>query len=198
MGEGEARKPDRRRMSAPNRRNPPHQPRVRPPVLQAMPLLLLLAACTAESMPDPARFWRDASGRSADQRLAPPGMDRPAPNLASVPPVPERPDIAARRSLTAALEADRAAAASPAPPTPTATLPGEAVPGSPPIAAAPPPPPRLAAARPIPAARGPAAPPVLLEPDGTVLAPREVPALPPPELLAPAPPSPDLLAPAPR
>lgn len=186
-------------MSAPNRRYPPRQPRRRPAALQAIPLLLLLGACAAESMPNPARFFRDASGTAADQRLLPPGMDRPTPNLASVPPPPERPDLSARRALTSALEADRAAAAQPAPPA-AATVPDGPVPGSPPIAAAPPPPPRLAAAPPVSGPRAaPALPPVLREPDGTPLAPRDVPAPPPPELLAPGapPPLPGLLAPAP-
>lgn len=184
-------------MNAPNRRNPRTQPRRRATALQAIPLALLLAGCSAASLPDPTRFLRDASGASADRRLLPPGMDRPHPNLASVPPVPERPDIQARRSLTEALEADRAAAAQPALPG-AATLPDGPVPGSPPMGAAPPPPPRLAAAPPIPAVRAPAAPPPL-EPDGQPLAPREVPALPPPDLLAPAPPpGPTLLAPPAR
>ncbi|MFL1462202.1 hypothetical protein ACI6QG_08375, partial [Roseococcus sp. DSY-14] len=92
---------------------------------------LALAACGApETRPDPLRFLRDATGAAADQRLLPPGMDRPTPSLASVPPPPERPDTTTRQALTRALEADRAAAAQPAPPA-APTLPDGPVPGAP-------------------------------------------------------------------
>ncbi|MCW8084555.1 hypothetical protein [Sabulicella glaciei] len=166
-----------------------------PRAIQAIgPLLLaaMLAGCGGES-PQFGRLWREATGQEAAGRLAPPGIDRPAPNLASVPPIPERPDLAARQSLTRRLEEDRSAAERPAPRRdPGAT---EAAPGAPDIAAAPPAPPRIANAPAVPwtpPRGGPAAPSI-----GPAPTPGEVPAPPPPELLAPAPPPPDLLAPAP-
>ncbi|WP_207536799.1 hypothetical protein [Sabulicella rubraurantiaca] len=163
--------------------------------IQAMCLATLaamLAGCGGES-PQIGRLWREATGQEAAGRLPPPGIDRPAPNLASVPPVPERPDLAARQSLTRRLEEDRSAAERPAPRRDPGAL--EASPGAPDIAAAPPTPPRIATAPAVPWARprgAPAAPSI-----GPAPTPGEVPDLPPPELLAPAPPPPNLLAPAP-
>lgn len=122
-----------------------------------------------------------------DARLPPPGMDRPTPNLASVPPIPQRPDAASRGAVTGQLEQDRAASLAPVAPraTPAGTLP--AVPGEPNIASAAPAPPRLAPAVQVPWVDPRGAPAVPLEPSGQPLAPGAMPDLPPPELLAPAP-----------
>jgi hypothetical protein len=72
-------------------------------------LTLALGGCAVPSQLDLRNLGRDASGAAMDARLPPPGMDRPAPNLASVPPVPQRPDAATRSAVTNRLEEDRAA-----------------------------------------------------------------------------------------
>lgn len=154
-----------------------------------LPLALLLAGCAVPSQLDFRALGRDASGATAGTRLLPPGLDLPTPNLAMVPPVPDRPDTATRDGLTRRLEADRARSLAPLPPRDAPAPPQPEAPGRPPIAAAPPPPPRLTAATPVPwqAPRG--AVVVPMQPLGEPLSPGAVPALPPPELLAPAPPS---------
>jgi len=195
-------------------------------LLLGLPLGVALGACSVPGQINPRALFRDASGAAMDSRLPPPGMDRPTPNLASVPPIPERPDSATRDALTRRLEAERAASTAEVPVGRTPDPLAEAdAPGQPPIPARPPGPPVLAAApaipwvaprpaQPVPAAAGPTGrPPELLAPER--LAPGAVPALPTPDLLAPAPPSrapsveqlapsevpalpsPDLLAPAP-
>lgn len=159
--------------------------------------MLALAGCADRSnWPDPAGWWREASGRGLAQRLPPPGLDGPPQHLGLVPARPDRPSAAALAATTRALVEDRERAAQPrgfgagdAPPAPDS-------PGSPPVPGAPPPPPRLAAAPAIPWAPQLEARPVEREGPraGQELAPGAVPDLPPPELLAPAPPPlPDVL-----
>lgn len=163
--------------------------------LQAGPLLALLAltACDVPPQANLRTLFRDASGAAMESRLAPPGMDRPTPNLASVPPVAQRPDLSQRTGVTSRLEQDRAASATALPPRVEPATAQAPAPGSPAIPGSAPPPPRLAPAAAVPwvAPRGSAVP---VEPSGQPLAPGEVPAAPPPDLLAPPPP---LLAPAP-
>jgi hypothetical protein len=153
-------------------------------------VLLLLGGCDVPAQANLRTLLRDASGATMETRLAPPGMDRPTPNLASVPPVAQRPDVALRTGVTSQLERDRAASLAALPPRATSAGPLPPSPGSPAIAAAAPAPPALAPAAPVPwvAPRGAGAVP--LEPSGQPLAPGDVPSLPPPELLAPAPPPP--------
>ena len=180
--------------------NRPVEARERRRFIQAaLPLLLTLAACEVPSQINLRAIGRDASGAALEARLPPPGMDRPTPNLASVPPVAQRPDLSLRSGVTSRLEEDRAASLAALPPRDAPAAAQAAAPGSPAIPAAAPPPPRLAPAAAVAwdAPRGsPAAP---LEPSGQPLVPGAVPALPPPELLAPAPPSlaPPSLAPPP-
>jgi hypothetical protein len=135
---------------------------------------------------------RDASGAAAEARLPPPGLDRPSPNLASVPPIPERPELSARSRITAALERDRAASETPIPaPRAAAPLSGPAAAGEPPVPARPPAPPRLARAAPIPwtAPVAPAAPAADPAP-ADFPQPGAVPAAPGVELFAPGAPPP--------
>ena len=110
---------------------------------------LVLAACSAQL--SPGRFAGDLTGSSLEERLAPPGLDRPLPNLATVPERPARPDPAYRSSLETSLRADREASATPLAPRTgaNAAFPAEA-PGRPPIPGAPPPPPALVRADPVP------------------------------------------------
>lgn len=70
-------------------------------------LLLLLGACETPGQLNLRLLGRDISGASTEARLPPPGLDRPSPHLASVPPIPERPDPAARLALTTQLQAQR-------------------------------------------------------------------------------------------
>jgi hypothetical protein len=171
---------------------------------------LLLGGCAVPKEVNPVEIWRRVSGASDEGRLPPPGMDLPSPNLASVPPRPERPTPEARAAVTAALAADRASSRGPVilrqVPDGSAT----ASPGAPAVPAVPPRPPTLAAAPPVPwlqlpprttrpempasaapSLRPGAAPP----PPPRALAPEPEPALPELPDEAPAPPPPDLLAP---
>lgn len=152
-------------------------------------LALLLPGCGAlPERGNPISLWRDATGASLDARLPPPGLDQPTPNLASVPPVPNRPDLATRNAILRGLEGTREAAATPLPEgREDAPRAASASPGNPPIPAGPPPPPRLVRAPGVPwgPARGAAPEPAL-------------PPLPQPEPGAlPPPPTPELLAPPP-
>jgi hypothetical protein len=70
-------------------------------------LPMLLAACETPGQINPRLLGRDISGAAAEARLPPPGLDQPFPNLASVPPIPDRPDPAARLALTTQLQAQR-------------------------------------------------------------------------------------------
>ncbi|MDB5414565.1 MAG: hypothetical protein JWR10_2900 [Rubritepida sp.] len=190
-------------------------------------VLLLTGGCAVPALLNPRLIGRDLSGASTEARLLPPGMDRPTPNLASVPPIPERPDVATRDALTRRLEVERAASTTEVPAVrPDTPLTEPDAPGQPPVPARPPGQAALAPAAAVPwvtsqprtaptATPAPGVtPPELLTPER--LTPGAVPNLPSPELLAPAPPSrpaspepmapgavpalppADLLAPAPR
>ncbi|WP_439550568.1 hypothetical protein [Falsiroseomonas sp.] len=114
------------------------------PRLGGLLLLPLLAACGDVPRDlQPSYWWRNVSGAYLDERLPPPGMTAPYPNLATVPARPVPPDAATRAALTAALAGDREFARTD-PASRPASPPG--VPAPLPEGAAPPPPPRLAAA----------------------------------------------------
>lgn len=158
--------------------------------LAALLLLALTAACgQVPNDANPVWIWREVTGRNDGGRLPPPGLDGPRPNLASVPPRPERPSAAQRAAVSDALAADRAASRVPLAPERDAPPAADVAPGTPPLPVGPPPPPTLAAAPRVPwteparpGAAGPVAPAL----------PELPPAPPPPDLLAPG-----LLAPAP-
>lgn len=169
---------------------------------------LALAGCEIPKQVNPVEIYREVTGLSDQGRLPPPGLDQPYPNLASVPPRPERPPPQVRAAISAALERDRAESREP---LVLRTEPGSAgsgpLPSEPGLPAAPPPRPSLAAApripwtTPLPAQRptpAEASSPRTAEPEAPRLpdVPEAAPAPPPPDLLgAPPPPSPDLLAP---
>jgi len=161
--------------------------------------LLALSACETPGQLDLRLLGRDISGASAEARLPPPGLDRPSPNLASVPPIPERPDPAARLALTQRLQAQRDLLNEPLPARrPASPLTEAADSGHPPIPAAPPPPVSLSRAPVIPWTTGaaPAAPgpgsgrpmpgPEAPAPEAPM--PGQLPDLPSPDLLALPPP----------
>jgi hypothetical protein len=153
---------------------------------------LLLGGCTerVERDADPTVFFRNLFGAHLDGRERPPGLDQPFPNLASVPPRPVPPSLAARAALSEALAADRERAATPRDEQPAAAareadraprMGGESPPPSPRLAAAPAPAPATrpattpggtppAAAPTLPSALGFGAPPPA--PDASLLAPR--------------------------
>jgi hypothetical protein len=169
---------------------------------------LALTGCQVPDEINPVVIYREISGEADAGRLPPPGLDLPRPNLASVPPRPERPSAASRAAIFADLAKDRANSREPlafrtTPAPATANL----VPGAPGMPAAPPPRPALAAAPRIPWSEAPA--PSRPAPNRPVPAgatpqpepqapavPEMAPAPPPPDLLGlPPPPSPDLLVP---
>jgi hypothetical protein len=171
---------------------------------------LLLGGCAVPKEVNPVEIWRRVSGAADEGRLPPPGMDLPSPNLASVPPRPERPTPESRAALTAALAADRASSRGPVILRQIPDGTGATSPGSPPVPGAPPRPPSLAAApvipwnqvappragRPeVPASAVPTLRPGAAPPPPRALAPEPEPALPELPDEAPAPPPPDLLAP---
>lgn len=183
---------------------------VRAAAAAAIAACLGLAACSMPKEVNPVWIAREISGAADADRPPPPGLDQPFPNLASVPPRPERPPAATREAISAALREDRALSRGPlvlrSVPGPEgfpAPAPGEpALPSGPPprpaLAGAPripwteaPPPsaPRPTAPAAAPASRPGSATPVLPE------MPREAPPPPPPDLLGgpPAPPGSDLL-----
>ncbi len=182
---------------------------------QARPLLwlalLLLPACEVPGQLNARLLGRDISGAAQEARLPPPGLDRPFPNLASVPPIPERPNPATRLAITQGLQAQRDLLVTPLPDRRAdARLLEGAATGQPPIPARPPAPPVLARAPVIPwtiqaatpasapaPGRGPAlAAPAAAEPPlDPGIAPGEVPALPSADLLGAPPPLPSVLAP---
>ncbi|MFN7305516.1 MAG: hypothetical protein ACK5TQ_02915 [Acetobacteraceae bacterium] len=161
-------------------------------------LALLLPGCETEPGQKVAKFWERAWGPANEGRPAPPNADAPFPNLGTVPPRPEIPDMASRDALAAALTQERAASREPL----------GAVPGAAPRLG--PPPPTLApalAGRALPPPATPATPqqasptPVTApEPSGIpappVLAPAGIPT--PPMLTPSAPPPPPALRDAPR
>jgi hypothetical protein len=156
-------------------------------------LTLALAGCEIPKEINPVHIYRELSGAAEADRLPPPGLDRPRPNLASVPPRPERPPPEVRDAISAALAADRARSREA-----LAARTGRArpVPGDAAWPAAPPLRPALAAAPAIPWAEpaprsrpaDPAAAPTA--PAQTVPEPVALPAMPD---FAPPPPPPDLL-----
>lgn len=158
-------------------------------------LLLALAGagCDLPNPVNPVWIYREVSGRNDEGRPPPPGLDLPRPNLASVPPRPERPTAATRAALDNSLAADRAASRQPLAPRADAPPAAAIAPGDPPVPAAPPPPPALAAAARVPWVEAPAR-------SGTPAARAGAPAPAPPALPSlpdapPPPPPPDLLAP---
>ncbi|MCA3271297.1 MAG: hypothetical protein ING12_04810 [Roseomonas sp.] len=169
-------------------------------------LALLLAGCSTEPGQAVAKFWDRAWGPANEGRPTPPGAGMPFPNLGTVPPRPEIPDMATREALAAGLVQQRDASREP-----LGALPG-AVPrlGPPPPALAPalagmaiPAPTFAAPAAPVapsapqqPAPTAVAAP----EPSGIPAPPMSAPAgIPAPPMLTPsAPPPPPVLREAPR
>ncbi|MFZ4408809.1 MAG: hypothetical protein ACOYOH_15810 [Paracraurococcus sp.] len=160
-------------------------------------ICLLGGGCAVPEPLDPVAIYNRVSGKDDETRLPPPGMDRPLPNLASIPPRPERPPLGFRQSVTDALANDRASARDPlvlrSVPAPGAS--GGALAGEPPMPAAPPRRANLAAAPGIPWGEAPARPRALI--DGATMPaapaptlpemPAEAPAAPPAELLGPPP-----------
>lgn len=120
----------------------------------AAALALLLGGCSVPDEVNPVQIYRRISGAADQGRPPPPGLDRPFPNLAQVPPRPERPPLAAREAVSGVLEADRGRSRTPLEPGPAG--PGEqepsfaAAPGNPPLPAGPPPRAALVGAAPIP------------------------------------------------
>ena len=184
---------------------PQRQGKGRPVAGQARPCLLLplllLTACEVPGQINPRLLARDISGAAAEARLPPPGLDRPYPNLASVPPIPDRPDPAARLAITTELQERRDELSQPLPDRRRDTpLTEGAAGGQPPIAARPPPPAALSRAPVIPwtVSGAPVAPPrgtttaapPLPEPEPEAPTPGEVPALPSADLLGAPPPPP--------
>ncbi|MBL6456887.1 hypothetical protein JMJ55_16235 [Belnapia sp. T6] len=155
-----------------------------------------LAGCSVPKQVNPIEIYRTVSGEADAGRPPPPGMDRPRPNLASIPPRPERPPPEVRDAISAALAASREQSRTPLPPRAVPAGPVAASPGDPPIPAAPPPRPSLAGAPAVPWSDAPrrAAPG---SPAGRTQPEPEAP--PPPSMpdAAPAPPPPDLLGPPP-
>jgi hypothetical protein len=122
--------------------------------------LLMLAACDLPKEVDPVVIYREVSGIADAGRLPPPGLDQPFPNLAVVPPRPERPPLAAREAISAVLAEDRARSREPLPPSagPPAHATAPPTPGTPPVPAGPPRGPDLVAVRPVPWTLPPARP----------------------------------------
>lgn len=148
----------------------------------------LLGGCVGSPGESPFEFYRQISGEALQGRPLPPGLDRPTPNLASVPQRPSRGPSSARAELSALLAANRAASATPlAPGAPVPDRP--ATEGLAAVPAAPPAPARLA-----PAPRIGTGPATLLVPGSEAPVIEEAaPEGPPPALTAPA--APDLAAP---
>jgi hypothetical protein len=97
-------------------------------------LALLLPGCQTEPGQIVAKFWNRAWGPENEGRPAPPNADAPFPNLGTVPPRPEIPDMATREALAARLVQQREASRAP-----LGALPGAAPRlGPPPPALAPP------------------------------------------------------------
>ena len=150
-------------------------------------LALLLAGCSTEPGQTVGKFWDRALGPANEGRPAPPGAGVPFPNLGTVPPRPQTPDMAAREALAAGLVQQREASREP-----LGALAGGAPRGAPP-------PPALAPALagmaiPAPAIAAPAPPVAPNTPQQAAPEPAGIPA---PPVLAPAGiPSPPVLAPA--
>src|SRR5690348_5398018 len=135
-------------------------------VRRGTPMAVLLvclasAACSVPNELNPVAIYNRISGNDDASRLPPPGLDRPTPNLASVPPRPERPPLALRESITSSLAGDRSSSREPLQ-LRTVPLEGKAPPaelsGEQAMPAAPPRRPALAAAPAIPWGEGAARP----------------------------------------
>jgi len=80
--------------------------------LAAGAMLAALVGCSSAPGSDPIAWWRQLEGgRLAQERPLSPNADAPYPNLASVPPRPAAPEVAARARIAAGLEGDRRDAA---------------------------------------------------------------------------------------
>lgn len=164
--------------------------------LGALGCLLMLGGCDTPGQLNMRLLGRDISGAASEARLPPPGLDRPSPNLASVPPIPERPDPAARLALTTQLQTQRDALNQPlSDRRADSRLSEGAAVGQPPIPAGPPLPAALArapvipwttSAPALPAPRATGAAPDAPAPNA--IAPGDVPDLPSADLLAQPPP----------
>ena len=153
-------------------------------------LVLILPGCATEPGQAVAKFWDRAWGPATEGRPAPPRANAAYPNLGTIPPRPETPDMATREALAAALvrerEASRTALQAPpastprgAPPSPSLApaITGLAIP------ALTPPAPDAAAAQP----QAPPAPMAAPEAAGIPEPPRITPSgIPAPPVLAPA------------
>ena len=120
--------------------------------LAALLCLAALAGCAIPKEINPIEIYREVTGLADEERLPPPGLDQPFPNLATVPPRPERPPAALREAITAGLAADRAEAREPVMlrTVPAPAEGGAASPGRPAVPSGPPPRPALTAAPPVP------------------------------------------------
>jgi hypothetical protein len=153
-------------------------------------LALMLAGCQTEPGQAVGKFWERAWGPETEGRPAPPGAGMPFPNLGTVPPRPEIPDVATREALAAGLVQEREASREPL----------GALPGGDPRGA--PPPPALAPALagmaiPAPAIAAPAAPSTPQQAAPAPVAAPEPAGIPAPPVIAPAGiPAPPVLAPA--
>ena len=165
-------------------------------------LALLLPGCQTEPGQAVAKFWDRAWGPANEGRPAPPNANAPFPNLGTVPPRPEIPDMATREALAARLVQQREASRAP-----LGALPGAAPRLGPPppalapplasIASPPPAPPPALAVTPQQATPMPVTAP---EPSGIPAPPMIAPSgIPAPPMLTPAgPPPPPVLRDPPR
>ena len=165
-------------------------------------LALLLPGCQTEPGQAVAKFWDRAWGPANEGRPAPPNANAPFPNLGTVPPRPEIPDMATREALAARLVQQREASREP-----LGALPGAAPRLGPPppalapplasIASPPPAPPPALAVTPQQATPTPVTAP---EPSGIPAPPMIAPSgIPAPPMLTPAgPPPPPVLRDPPR
>jgi outer membrane protein OmpA-like peptidoglycan-associated protein len=145
----------------------------------------LLSGCASMN---PVNWFHSAEGGAiAKPHQAPPGQNQPYPNLATVPPTPPAPDMAALQHISDALIADRTnaqhlAAAAPLadPSSPTASPDLFGI-GTTPPPGPPPPPGTPAASASLPAASAPPAPPAAAAATAAPAAPRVAAAPPPPQ-----------------
>lgn len=76
-------------------------------------LALMLPGCQTEPGQAIAKFWDRAWGPATEGRPAPPNANAPFPNLGTVPPRPEIPDMASREAMASALKQEREASREP-------------------------------------------------------------------------------------
>ena len=74
---------------------------------------LMLSGCATEPGQAVAKFWDRAWGPATEGRPAPPNANAPFPNLGTIPPRPETPDMAEREALAAGLVQQREASRTP-------------------------------------------------------------------------------------